>query len=204
MALNGIDVSYAQGFIDWSAVSGARLSFAYIKATEGTGINDPQFARNWSVSKARGMPRGAYHFFRFNDDPIAQANFFLASANPQAGDLLPAVDAETTDGVSDVTQLIQRLAAFISKVEQAISGRRMMIYTGWGFWNSSFQGSDAFSGHPLWIAEYNNQPAPSLPNGWKNWSIWQHESNGSVTGINGDVDLDVLNGDAGALTAITI
>ncbi len=204
MALNGIDVSYAQGFVDWAAVAGAGISFAYVKATEGISVNDAQFARNWSVSKARGIPRGAYHFFRFNDDPIAQANFFLASANHQAGDLLPAVDVEVTDGVSDVTQLVQKLAAFISAVEQAVSGRRMMIYTYWGFWNSSFNGSDAFSDHPLWIAEYNNQPTPSLPNGWSNWSIWQHESNGSVTGINGDVDLDRLNGDAAALTAITL
>jgi lysozyme len=204
MALAGIDVSYSQGFVDWSGVSGAGIAFAYIKATEGISINDSQFARNWSVSSARGVPRGAYHFFRFNDDPIAQANFFLASANPQAGDLLPAVDLESTDGVSDVTQLVRTLGAFTSRVEQALSGRRMMIYTGWGYWNSNFQGSDAFSGHPLWIAEYNNQPAPSLPNGWSNWSIWQHESNGSVAGINGDVDLDVLNGDAAALAAITV
>lgn len=204
MALNGIDVSVWQGFIDWAGVAGAGTSFTYVKATEGISVNDSQFARNWSVSKARGIPRGAYHFFHFNQDPIAQANFFLASANPQAGDLLPAVDVEVTDGVSDVTQLVQKLAAFISKVEQAISGKRMMIYTGWGFWNSSFNGSDAFSGHPLWIAEYNNQPSPSLPNGWTNWSIWQYGSNGSVAGINGDVDLDRLNGDAAALNAITL
>jgi len=204
MSLNGIDVSYAQGFVDWSGVSGAGISFAYIKATEGTSINDSQFSRNWSVSKMRDVPRGAYHFFRFNDDPIAQANFFLASANPQTGDLLPAVDVESTDGVTDVTQLVQRLAAFISKVEQSIGGRRMMVYTYWGYWNSSFNGSDAFSGHPLWIAEYNNQSAPSLPNGWNNWAIWQHQSNGSVTGVSGDVDLDTLNGDAAALAAITV
>jgi lysozyme len=204
VAVNGIDVSYAQGAIDWAGVSETEIAFAYVKATEGISINDEQFSRNWSTSKARGIPRGAYHFFHFNDDPVSQANFFLAAANPQAGDLLPAVDVEVTDGMSNLMQLIQRLRAFISTVEQAISGRRMMIYTGWDFWNTSLAGSDAFSGHPLWIAEYNTDPAPSLPDGWTNWSIWQHQSNGSVSGINGDVNLDVLNGATSDLKDLTV
>ena len=38
----------------------------------------------------------------------------------------------------------------------------MLIYTDWDFWNSHMQGSDAFAGHPLWVAEYNRDPAPTL------------------------------------------
>lgn len=36
-APQGIDVSSHQGDIDWGAVKGRGVSFAYIKATEGTG-----------------------------------------------------------------------------------------------------------------------------------------------------------------------
>ena len=92
MALNGIDVSYAQGEIDWHAVRAAGVAFAFVKATEGTSIQDARFARNWVEAKSAGIRRGAYHFFHFGDDPVAQASDFLASAKPQEGDLLPAVD----------------------------------------------------------------------------------------------------------------
>jgi lysozyme len=202
--VSGFDVSSYQGSVDWAAVAGAGLGFAYVKATEGLTFNDPQFARNWSVSKERGIPRGAYHFFHFNDDPVAQAEFFLASAAPNAGDLLPAVDVEVTDGVTDVTRLVDALSAFITRVEQAMAGKRMLVYTGFGFWNASFHGSDAFAGHPLWIAEYNGDATPVLPGGWNNWIVWQHSSNGTVPGITGSVDLNVLNGDAAALLQITV
>jgi lysozyme len=202
--LKGLDVSSYQGIVDWSAVASAGYSYAYIKATEGLTLTDPQFSRNWQVSKQRNICRGAYHFFHFGDDPIAQADFFINCANPQAGDLPPVVDVETTDGITDVTQLVQKLSAFIVEVENALSGKKMVIYTYYGFWNASMNGSDAFSGHPFWIAEYNSDETPTLPNGWTDWLIWQHASNGTVTGINTPVDLNVLNGDANTLSGILL
>ena len=193
MALSGIDVSYAQGEIDWHAVRAAGVAFAFIKATEGAGIQDAQFARNRSAAKSAGIAKGAYHFFHFSDDPVAQATYFLASAKPQKGDLLPAVDVETADGVSG-SDLVSRLSQFTSTVEQALNGRRMIVYTNENFWTSTMQGSDAFAGHPLWIAEYNRDRALTLPPGWDTWTIWQHDDAGTVDGIAGAVDLDVLNG----------
>jgi lysozyme len=202
--LRGLDVSSYQGLVDWAGVASSGLSYAYVKATEGLTVNDAQFTRNWQVSKQRGIYRGAYHFFHFSDDPIAQADFFVASANPQPGDLPPAVDVETTDGISDVTQLVQKLSAFITEVENNLGGKKMVIYTYYGFWNASMNGSDAFSGHPFWIAEYNNDNAPTLPHGWNDWLIWQYASNGTVTGVNTSVDLNVLNGDANTLSGILL
>ena len=202
--LNGIDVSYAQGPIDWHAVSASGIHFAFIKATEGVGTPDPQFARNWPVSKSTGVRTGAYHYFHFSDDPVEQAHYFLASAKPKKGDLLPAVDVETTDGIADVSTLVERLSQFTSTVERALGGRRMLIYTGMSFWNTSMQGSNAFAGHPLWLAEYNRDPSPTLPQGWHTWAIWQHDDAGSVNGIIGNVDLDVFNGDAGAFQALLL
>ncbi|MGB8519819.1 MAG: GH25 family lysozyme [Candidatus Tumulicola sp.] len=192
--LKGIDVSYAQGDIDWHAVRAAGIAFAFIKATEGASIQDAQFARNWPVAKSVGIHRGAYHFFHFSDDPVAQAHYFLASAKPQKGDLLPAVDVETADGISDASELVTRLSQFTSTVEKALKGRRMVVYTNLDFWSSNIQGSDAFAGHPLWVAEYNRDPSPALPQGWRGWTIWQHDNAGTVNGITGAVDLDVFNG----------
>lgn len=202
----GIDVSSYQGFIDWAAVSSSgEVAFAYTKATEGVSVSDSQFARNWQVlSQRREIKRGAYHFFHFTSDPVAQANFFLAAANFQAGDLLPMVDVEVNDGVTDITQCVNILSQFLDCVERALGGKKVIVYTSYGFWNGSMNGSDAFSGHPLWIAEYNSDNAPTLPNGWNDWVIWQYESNGQINGITGDVDMDRLNGDAAALAKLII
>src|SRR5687767_6979785 len=51
MPVQGIDVSYWQGHIDWQKVSDAGVRFAYIKATEGGDRLDPKFIYNWQAAK---------------------------------------------------------------------------------------------------------------------------------------------------------
>src|SRR5689334_19896361 len=58
----GIDVASHQGAIDWEAVAGDHMAFAYIKATEGGDFTDDRFAENWDAAGAAGLDRGAYHF----------------------------------------------------------------------------------------------------------------------------------------------
>src|SRR5262249_19644402 len=62
MPIQGIDVSYWQGDIDWEKVRDAGVSFTYIKATEGGDRIDPKFLENWEGAKRAGIARGAYHF----------------------------------------------------------------------------------------------------------------------------------------------
>jgi lysozyme len=45
----GIDVSNHQGAIAWDRVAGDRISFAYVKASEGPDFVDARFADNWAV-----------------------------------------------------------------------------------------------------------------------------------------------------------
>jgi lysozyme len=194
--MTGIDVSTYQGDIDWAAVKASgKAGFAYAKATEGTAFTDDRFAHNYATMKLRNVPRGAYHFFRFAADPVAQADHFLNAVPLERGDLLPMVDVEVSDGVSDIGAMVQSLAAFLQRVEGRLGGKRMVIYTGYAFWGAAMGGSDAFSGHPLWIAEYNDGAAPALPNGWNAWAIWQYSDAGSIPGIGGNVDMDRLNGE---------
>src|SRR3546814_20329076 len=61
--IHGIDVSRYQGRIDWEKVAamesdGIRISFAYIKATEGMMLIDHRFKRNWRESREPGILRG--------------------------------------------------------------------------------------------------------------------------------------------------
>jgi Glycosyl hydrolases family 25 len=59
----GVDVSNHQGDIDWPALAGSKIAFAYIKATEGGDFRDKRFQLNWEGAKRAGLARGAYHFF---------------------------------------------------------------------------------------------------------------------------------------------
>ena len=49
--VDGIDVSYYDGTIDWVQVYGAGKRFAIIRVSDGTGFIDPQFARNWTAAR---------------------------------------------------------------------------------------------------------------------------------------------------------
>src|SRR5437763_14920808 len=90
--LRGPDVSTFQGeAIDWRAVKAAGASFAFCKATEGTGLVDSTFRRNWSAIKDAGLLRGAYAVRRpdLGPTPEAAARFFLGTVEALApGDVL--------------------------------------------------------------------------------------------------------------------
>lgn len=190
---NGIDVSDFQGDIAWSDVHASGLvAFAYAKATEGTDFVAETFLPNHAGCKAVGIPFGAYHFFRPETDGAEQAKHFLEAINGYQGTLLPMVDVEVSDGF-DAEHIVTELAAFNATVEKTLGGKRLIIYTDMGFWNDAVGGSDAFSGHLLWLAQFNAEPSPTLPMGWSSYAIWQYADNGAIAGIEGSVDLDRLS-----------
>jgi len=55
MPIQGIDVSYWQGEIDWDAAREAGVSFTFIKATEGGDHLDPKFLDNWHAAGRAGI-----------------------------------------------------------------------------------------------------------------------------------------------------
>jgi GH25 family lysozyme M1 (1,4-beta-N-acetylmuramidase) len=196
----GLDVSHHNGLIDWAAVAGQKYVFAFAKATEGTGFTDGQFAHNWAGMKANSILRGAYHFFRANLDATRQANHFLkVMPAPQAGDLPPVLDLETTDGMSG-TAILDAAATWLALVEKA-SGRTPIIYTSARFWQENLakaKDPNRFGGHyPVWVAYYRHVPQPPLPVGWTSWTFWQYTDSGKVAGIpvkDGKADLDRFYG----------
>ena len=77
MSIRGIDVSDYQPIVDWQAVARSGISFAVIKSTEGESFVCKVFPSYWEQTKANGLIRGAYHFFKPDSDPIKQAYHFL-------------------------------------------------------------------------------------------------------------------------------
>ncbi len=195
--LTGIDVSHYQGTVNWRDVKAAGCAFAFAKATESTSIVDSQFAENWDGMKSAGLVRGAYHFFRPEQDAVAQANHFLQVVQLEAGDLPPVIDIELNDGVTGGV-LIAGVGNWIDTVAQA-TGTTPMIYTAAYFWNEYM--NDGFGKFPLWIAHYGATPQP-LPHGWADWTFWQYSQSLSIAGVNGAADHNYFNGSLSDLQAL--
>jgi GH25 family lysozyme M1 (1,4-beta-N-acetylmuramidase) len=195
--VEGIDVSVYQGTIDWHKVAAAGVEFSFIRAAYGISHVDSKFAGNWSGARAAGVLRGAYHFFREDEDPVMQADLFLDTMGPlEDDDLPPAIDVETADGQSAAT-IVANVGAWIGRVKQA-TGRTPVIYSGKYFWNGNVGASAAFLDEALWIPQWG-VTCPDLPNPWTAWRFWQYSDTGRVDGISGAVDRDRFNGDGAAL-----
>ncbi len=197
--LTGIDVSHFQGHVDWAAVKAAGCAFAFAKATEGAGVGDPFFAANWAGMKAAGLMRGAYHFYRAEQDAAQQAAHFLSNVQFEAGDLPPVLDIEVNDGVTGAA-LVGGVQTWLDAVEP-VAGATPIIYTNTPFWDAHF--NDQFSQYPLWIAHYGPAPSP-LPVGWTVWTFWQYSQSLSIAGVGGPADHDYFNGPLTQLQALAV
>ena len=193
--IHGIDVSYAQGNIDWQKVKSmeddsVRISFAFIKATEGLLSVDPYFQRNWREAAKAGIICGAYHYFKPSKNGLWQARFFLQTVKAEKGDLPLVVDVEELNRVSP-EQMRKQLKDFLTYIEK--KGKiKPIIYSGLSFYQNYLQGY--FDEYPLWVAKYNEAEMASV--GSKQWLIWQHSDKATVTGINHTVDFDAFSGDS--------
>ena len=59
----GVDVSNYQGDINWNDLEAQNVSFAFIKATEGSGHTDESVRRNLDRAASTNIKVSAYHFF---------------------------------------------------------------------------------------------------------------------------------------------
>jgi GH25 family lysozyme M1 (1,4-beta-N-acetylmuramidase)/alpha-tubulin suppressor-like RCC1 family protein len=187
--VEGIDVSYHSGRVDWAAAHAAGYRFGLMLATAGVDFRDPFLAAHWESIRQAGLVRGAYHFFVAADDPAAQAHHFLSHVVLEPGDLPPVVDIEsaTDQAPADLTA---RLETFLAEIEAAI-GVKPIIYTSPVFWRDRVRDHD-LGGYPLWIAEYQVDQ-PIVPAGWSQWHVWQWRDNAELPHIAPVVDLNRLH-----------
>jgi lysozyme len=194
----GIDVSHHSGEIDWRLVAQEEVDFVYVKASEGVDDADPQFDAHWRRLGELAIPRGAYHFYVTEDDPDAQADFFLSRWRPAPGDLPPVVDVELL-GHGTEGPIAPRLRRFLDRVEAA-AGVVPILYTSPRFADAHL-GAE-FGRYPLWVAEYEVE-APTLPAAWSEWLLWQFEGDATVPGIEKSADRSRLH-ERASLTALRI
>ncbi len=189
----GIDVSHWQGTISWAQVAAAGKSFAIAKATEGIGYKDSQYNRNKAGAMANGIKFGAYHFARPENDPVREADWFVANADYERGMLIPTLDLERTGGRGPAA-LTSWTRAWLERVEDRL-GVKAMIYMSPSFWRENLNNTRWFADNGydvLWIAHWGvTNPSPPADDwGGHGWTFHQYTSDGRVPGISGRVDLN--------------
>ena len=188
----GVDVSNYQGDIDWQELESQNVSFAFIKATEGSGHTDESVRRNLDRAASTGIRVSAYHFFSFDSAGETQAENFISSVSPEEIDLPPVIDIEyyadkrSNKPSKEETESILR--PLINKLEEYY-GVKPIIYTTLPVYYRYVKGS--FSDCPLWIRSVNCEPDLI------DWKFWQYSDKGTLTGYDGDeehIDFNVYNG----------
>lgn len=189
-AVGGIDLSHHNEVSDWSLVEGSDLAFVILKATDGMDYLDPTFTDRFARLEKAGMVRGAYHFYETNDDPKAQATWFIQNVALKPGDLPPIVDIERVKAPARKT-LGADFKAFLNLLEGHY-GSKPIIYTGPNFWDHVMK--EHLPDYPLWVAEYGAD-SPTIPEGWQEWTLWQYTEGKSQPGIEGATDASHYNGE---------
>ena len=181
----GIDVSYAQGTIDWDAVKASgQVDFAILRAGYGreTSQVDTQFERNYAACKRLGIPCGVYWYSYATTAAEAkqEAEVCLSVLKGKQFEYPVAFDIEEARCLLQADALS---TTFCTALENA--GYYTAIYTFKSALESNFSAAvknryDIFLSH---IGVQQTDYAGS-------YGLWQYSWTGCIPGISGDVDLD--------------
>jgi GH25 family lysozyme M1 (1,4-beta-N-acetylmuramidase)/uncharacterized protein YneR len=206
----GIDVSSYQGSgVNWTSVKNSGRTFAWAKATEGSGTTDSDFTVNINNGKAAGMVMGGYHFAHpESTSPGTEENHFWAvagsSVKTDGKTLMPMLDMEVFSGHVGATSYSDWAGQWNDAAvsDASIIGVKItpFIYT------SACSACNFNSSVGVWnadIADYNGQSSQtgtpwstcSSCAAWGSgaWDAWQYTDSASVSGVSGGVDADVVN-----------
>ena len=197
----GIDVSEYQGEISWSYVDTLEnkhpLHYVFIRATVGKDRKDRKFEKNWLGAKENKMIRGAYHYYRPNENSLEQAELFIKTVTPQKGELPPDLDIEKLPKNQSIANLKLGLKRWLHAVESHY-GVKPIIYSGESYYEDFLK--EEFGDYLFWIANYNFYREEIA----EDWLFWQFTEKASVPGIKGNVDVNIYNGDLQQLQFITV
>lgn len=199
----GIDISKYQPDIEWKSLmvmtdaqgrttksitkakNIKKVSYVFIKATEGTSMKDKHFNNHWKNAGKHGIRRGAYHFFRSSKDARQQAMHFIQTVGPLSeNDLPPVLDIETIHKGCSRKTLNEKALIWLKTVENHY-GRKPIVYSSASFIERNLY-KEIKDNYPIWVAHYG----AARPRCDK-WHIWQFADNAKVYGIDGEVDLNV-------------
>ena len=198
----GIDVSSSNTITDWTRVRGAGNSWAWSKATQGSGYTNPLFASQMLGGQHAGLRMGTYHFPDPNVSVQANVNHFVAIAATQgafqAGAFIPMLDVENSpsDGITWSSAGANAfIPAFRDALRSATGVRQLCVYGPESWWATGFLRPDEWAddGVVLCAAQYTGQP------GQLSWShsrlaVHQYTDSAPTPGAAGLTDRSVIVG----------
>ena len=191
--VQGIDVSKWNGNIDWNAVKNSGISYVIIRcgyrgSGEGKLIEDPKFAANIKGAEAAGLKVGVYFFSQAVNEveAVEEASMVLEQIKNHRISYPVFLDVEASGGRGDKLDKAERTAvcrAFCQTIQNA--GYTAGIYSN-KIWLESKIDAGSLNSYKIWLAQYAASPTYK-----GKYDMWQYRSTGSVSGISGDVDLNV-------------
>ena len=187
----GIDVSEWQKVIDWNKVK-EEIDFAIIRLGYGNGNQDKYAERNITEMNRLGIPYGVYWFsYAYTEDMAKnEAKKAIAILKKLGAKLSYPVyfdweydsrNYAEKNGVKVGKDLLCKMAtAFCEEIEAA--GMYAGIYANPDYIKNHF-GNEIFKRFDLWVAHYAKSTSYKA-------NMWQYSSDGKVTGISGNVDMN--------------
>ena len=196
-----IDVSSYNGGINWSAVKSGGVDGAILRITSFAGGNmheDAQFGNNLQGCRNVGMPFGIYMYsYATNTSKAAnEANYVVGllkkyGIRPSELQYPVYYDMESNSSVAglSVDQNAANAETFISILNA--NGYTAHVYSYTSYLNSNLN-SPRIHKYVSWVAQYGKKMR-FVNNYYKGLYGWQYQSNGHVSGVNGDVDVSCFS-----------
>ncbi len=181
----GLDISHYQEVYDWSKLKEHEVGFIFVKATEGTTLQDAKYAEYYYKIRELKIPVGSYHFFTYMTSGKTQAQNFLSYAKFQRGDLPLVLDAEFAKKMPKRESVIKELNDFVMAIYNKTK-TYPIIYCPQSYYLQYIKGNLP-SKCKLWIVDYRARPSCD-------WTFWQTTEKYRVHGIKGYVDFNQFNG----------
>ncbi len=190
----GIDVSKWNGSIDWNAVRNSGVTFVIIRcgyrgSSTGALIKDQKFDNYIAGAEAAGLNIGLYVFSQAitEREAVEEASMAVSLASGHRISLPIFIDTEKASngranglGAGERTQIMK---AFCETVKS--SGYTPGIYASKSWFENQLNMGE-LNQYRIWLAQYASQATY----GGK-YDMWQYTSRGSVSGISGNVDMNI-------------
>lgn len=195
--VKGVDCAKWQTGIRWGDVKAAGFDFAFCKATDGASGKDVAYNEHRKGAKSAGLLFGSYHFFRFDVDPLVQANNFLVTTGGvQVGELPLVLDLEWdrySKNYGEGKTMDEAAAGSALKCLQRLeesTGIVPIVYTNYYFFQG-FKNTERFAKYTPWIPAYNTTAEKvKVPPPWKKLVFWQYSESlkmGGVDAVDGNI-----------------
>jgi len=195
-SVKGIDVSVWQGDIDWTQVKESGVEFVIIRVggrglSEGGIYTDDNAQGYYEGATAAGLKVGAYFFSQSVtvEEAVEEAEFVLDAVKDWDVQMPLVYDWEymgqdvRTANVDSRT-LTDMAKAFCDTIEEA--GYEPMIYFGRSQ-SMEMMNLEELTDYPFWLAMYS-----TIMDYPYKIDMWQYTDEGSVPGIEGNVDLNLM------------